>query len=112
MLTNRLLEVPNRVVDASELIRRGSFGLDLTNPLVDYTLGWLDPIAAHSDFTNPEAIALAAWMASGGRTRLSRASEAPALRDDERGDPDDEQKQSYVSESDPHTGSRLGLQTP
>jgi hypothetical protein len=67
------------VVDASELIDQGSFG-SLSNPLVDYTLGWLDPLGAHSDFTNPDAIALAAWMASGGRLKLgNRApSQAPA----------------------------------
>jgi hypothetical protein len=72
--------IPNGVfvVDASELIREGSFGQDLSNPLADYTLGWLDPIAAHSDFTNPDAIALAAWMASGGRTKLGKPSAAPA----------------------------------
>jgi hypothetical protein len=66
------------VVDASELINEGSFGQDLSNPLVDYTLGWLDPLGAHSDFTNADAIALAAWMASGGRLKLGKPPEAPA----------------------------------
>ena len=62
------------VVDASDIITEGSFGQDLSNPLVDYTLGWIDPIGAHSDYTDPESIALAAWLASGGRTK---ALEAP-----------------------------------
>lgn len=58
------------VVDASERISTGAFGADLANPLADYTLGWLDPLGAHSDFTNPRAIVLAAWMTSGGRIEL------------------------------------------
>jgi hypothetical protein len=65
------------VVDASELINEGSFGQDLSNPLVGYTLGWLDPLGAHSDFTNADAIALAAWMASGGRLELREPPEGP-----------------------------------
>jgi hypothetical protein len=64
------------VVDATERISTGAFGADLANPLVDYTLGWLDPLGAHSDFTNPRAIALAAWMASGGRTALDEPATA------------------------------------
>jgi hypothetical protein len=73
------------VVDASEVIDAGSFG-SLGNPLLDYTLGWLDPLGAHSDFTNPDAIELAAWMASGGRLELRHRvpSEAPAASE---GDP-------------------------
>jgi hypothetical protein len=75
---NALEGIPNGVlvVDASELIRRGSFGQDLSNPLVGYTLGWLDPLGAHSDFTNRRALALAAWMASGGRIKLREPSAA------------------------------------
>ncbi len=56
----------------------GAFGEDLSNPLANYTLGWLDPIAAHSDFTNPRALELAAWMSSGGRIKLSEPADAAA----------------------------------
>ena len=58
------------VIDASDIITEGSFGADLSNPLADYTLGWIDPLGAHSDYTDPESIALAAWLASGGRTKI------------------------------------------
>jgi hypothetical protein len=64
------------VVDATERISTGTFGVDLSKPLADYTLGWLDPLGAHSDFTNPRAIELAAWMASGGRIKLGEAPTA------------------------------------
>ncbi len=36
------------------MIRRGLFGLDLSNPLVGSTLGWIDLIGAHSDYVNEE----------------------------------------------------------
>jgi pimeloyl-ACP methyl ester carboxylesterase len=52
------------VVDASDIIKRGAFGLDQSKPLVDYTLGWLDPLGAHSDYKNPEVLALLRWFAN------------------------------------------------
>ena len=52
------------VVDASEIIDKGAFGLDQNNPLVDYTIGWFDLMGAHSDFKNPEAAALLSWFAN------------------------------------------------
>ncbi len=52
------------VVDASDIIKKGAFGFDRSNPLFDYTLGWLDPMGAHSDFKNPEALALLKWFAN------------------------------------------------
>jgi hypothetical protein len=58
------------VVDATDRISTGAFGVDLSKPLANYTLGWLDPLGSHSDFTNPRAIELAAWMASGGSLKL------------------------------------------
>jgi hypothetical protein len=50
------------VVDASDIIKRGAFGLDRGNHLFDYTLGWLDPMGSHSDFKNPEAMGLYKWF--------------------------------------------------
>jgi hypothetical protein len=52
------------VVDASDIVRIGAFGLDRGNHLFDYTLGWLDPMGAHSDFKNPEAMTLLKWFAN------------------------------------------------
>ena len=52
------------VVDASDIIKKGAFGFDCSNPLFDYTLGWLDPMGAHSDFKNPESLALLKWFAN------------------------------------------------
>lgn len=46
------------VVDASSIVRRGIFGLDLGNPLVGSTIGWIDLIGSHSDYTNPEVVRL------------------------------------------------------
>ena len=40
------------VVDSSSLVRRTAFGIDLENPWMDFTLGWLDPIGAHADYRN------------------------------------------------------------
>lgn len=50
------------VVDASDIITRGALGLDLNNPWVDYSVGWLDPIGAHADYKNPEVMRLIDWM--------------------------------------------------
>ena len=50
------------VVDASDIIKTGIFGLDQSKPLVDYTLGWLDPLGAHSDYKNQEVQALLRWF--------------------------------------------------
>lgn len=53
------------VVDATPIVRRGLFGADLGNPWVNYTIGWLDPIGAHGDYTNAEVVGLMAWVANG-----------------------------------------------
>ncbi len=45
------------VVDASSIVSEGLLG-NLNQPLVDYTVGWIDPIGAHSDFLHPETLAL------------------------------------------------------
>jgi len=52
------------VVDASDIVRTGPFGIDRGNHLFDYTLGWLDPLGAHSDYKNPESLALLRWFAN------------------------------------------------
>jgi hypothetical protein len=46
------------VIDATALIRHGSFGQDMENPLADFTLGWLDPLGAHGDYRNARVV----WM--------------------------------------------------
>ena len=51
------------IVDSSNIIKRGMFGVNYENPLADWTLGWLDPIGAHGDYTNEEAVHLMRWMA-------------------------------------------------
>jgi len=55
-------EAPDGVVyiEASEIVRRGALGVNLGNPAFDFTIGWLDAIGAHGDYTNPEVAALAA----------------------------------------------------
>ena len=40
------------LLDATDIIDVGSFGLSLNDPLVDYTLGWLDPLGSHLDYRN------------------------------------------------------------
>ena len=52
------------VVDASEIVTQGSLGVDLSRPWADYTLGWIDPLGAHSDFKNPEVMELLSWIAN------------------------------------------------
>ena len=37
-------------VDAADKIRHGIFGENLRNPVVAFSLGWLDPIGAHNDY--------------------------------------------------------------
>ena len=54
-------------VDASTIVRKGGFGLDMGSPLIDYTVGWIAPIGAHSDFTNKEVMALLSWVVNGSR---------------------------------------------
>jgi hypothetical protein len=42
-------------VDASEVLGRHSWtGLDLDHPLVDFTVGWLDPVGSHAGYHRPE----------------------------------------------------------
>jgi hypothetical protein len=50
------------VVDSSDIIKKNPFGLDLSKPLVDYTLGWFSPLGAHSDYRNREVQALLRWF--------------------------------------------------
>jgi pimeloyl-ACP methyl ester carboxylesterase len=52
------------VVDASDIVKTGAFGLDQSKPLVDYTLGWFDPMGAHSDFKTSEFKPLLRWWFS------------------------------------------------
>ncbi len=52
------------VVDASEIVSEGAFGLDQNIPIVDYTIGWVDFMGAHSDFRNREVMALLSWFAN------------------------------------------------
>jgi pimeloyl-ACP methyl ester carboxylesterase len=52
------------VVDASDIIKSGALGFDRSKPLFDYTIGWIDPMGSHSDFKNPEAMALLRWFAN------------------------------------------------
>ncbi len=40
-------------VDVSDIVRESAFGLDLGRPLVDFTLGWLDPVGAHGEYLPP-----------------------------------------------------------
>ena len=44
-------------------LERNIVELDLNDPLVDYTIGWVDPMGAHSDFKNPEVLSLLSWFA-------------------------------------------------
>jgi hypothetical protein len=53
------------VVDTSSIVKKGAFGMDLSKPWFDFTLAWLDPIGAHSDFTNKQIMDLLSWMANG-----------------------------------------------
>ena len=46
------------VVDATRVIATGSFGQNLENPLVDFTIGWIDIVGAHGDFRDAEVAAL------------------------------------------------------
>jgi hypothetical protein len=49
-------------VDASEIVKQGIYGLDLGKSAVDFTIGWLDPIGAHSDYTNREVVRLMSYI--------------------------------------------------
>ena len=62
------------MVDASQIIHEGALGLDQNNPLVDYTIGWLDMMGAHSDFKNPEVMELLAWFANSTPYTLPRVN--------------------------------------
>ncbi len=48
------------LVDSSEIIRVGSFGEDLGQPKFDYTLGWVDPLGAHTDYRNESVVRMMA----------------------------------------------------
>ena len=43
-------------LDASPVIDRGAFNLRLENRLVDYTIGWLDPIGSHANYEEREVV--------------------------------------------------------
>lgn len=53
------------VVDATHIVKHGMFGADLSNPWLNYTIGWIDPTGAHGDYTNREVLSLLTWMANG-----------------------------------------------
>lgn len=53
------------VADCSDIVKRGAFKVDLNNPLADFTVSWIDPIGAHSDFTNKGVMSLLSWLANG-----------------------------------------------
>jgi len=66
-------------VDASPIVRTGIFGASLERPLVDWTLGWLDPIGAHADYRNPAVVELmgrAVLTGPGGAGGAPRAGTA------------------------------------
>jgi hypothetical protein len=48
------------LLDASDFIEIGVFGLSLKRPSVDFTLGWLDPLGAHTDYKNETVVHLIA----------------------------------------------------
>ncbi len=50
------------VVDSSRIISRGVFGVSYEHPAADWTLGWLDPIGAHGDYTNEDVVRLMRWI--------------------------------------------------
>jgi hypothetical protein len=52
------------VVDASAFISTGAFGLDYAHPAADFTIAWFDPTGAHTDWTDDDAMRLAAWLVS------------------------------------------------
>jgi hypothetical protein len=58
------------VVDATEIIHRGMYDIDLANPWVNYTLGWFDYSGAHSDYVNAEVVSLLSWLANGTPLKL------------------------------------------
>ncbi|UCE87265.1 MAG: hypothetical protein JSU66_05955 [Deltaproteobacteria bacterium] len=49
-------------VEASSIVRTGSYGQDLENPWIDFTIGWLDLIGAHGDYKRPEVVDLMRLM--------------------------------------------------
>lgn len=48
------------LLDATDFIEVGSFGLSLNRPAVDFTLGWLDPLGSHTDYKNETVVRLMA----------------------------------------------------
>ncbi len=49
-------------VDATSIVRTGSFGEDLESPWVDFTIGWLDLVGAHGDYRNPDMMRIMGLM--------------------------------------------------
>ena len=62
-------------VDASNLIRRGTFGQDLEQPWVDFTIGWFDPIGAHADYRNPDVVRLMRLLVRGSTRRTGQVGD-------------------------------------
>jgi pimeloyl-ACP methyl ester carboxylesterase len=48
------------LLDATDFIEVGIFGLSLNRPGVDFTLGWLDPLGSHTDYKNATVVRLIA----------------------------------------------------
>lgn len=53
------------VVDATSIIHKAGLGIDLSRPMVNYTIGWLAPVGAHGDIRNAEVVGLLSWLANG-----------------------------------------------
>jgi hypothetical protein len=53
------------LLDATDFIEVGSFGLSLNRPGVDFTLGWLDPLGSHTDYKNDTVVRIMAAFSEG-----------------------------------------------
>jgi hypothetical protein len=56
------------LVDATDFIEVGSFGLSLNRPGVDFTLGWLDPLGSHTDYKNETVVRMMAEFSAATAT--------------------------------------------
>ncbi len=61
-------------VDASDEIQEGIFFENLARPMVDFTLGWLDPIGAHADYLNSDVVGLMEPLYRNGEADLQPVS--------------------------------------
>lgn len=48
------------LVDSTDIIEVGSFGVSYNEPKFDFTLGWLDPLGSHSDYRNEHVVRMMA----------------------------------------------------